>query len=37
MFVSDWRQVGGFFRVLWFPQPIKLTATILLKYCWKCR
>ena len=31
-FVSDLRQVGGFLRVLWFPPPIKLTATeILLK------
>jgi hypothetical protein len=27
-FVSDLRQVGGFLRVLWFPLPIKLTATI---------
>jgi hypothetical protein len=26
--VSDLRQVGGFLRVLWFPPPIKLTATI---------
>ena len=32
-FVSDLRQVGGFLRVLRFPPPIKLTATILLKYC----
>ena len=31
-FVSDLRQVGGFLRV-----QIKLTATILLKYCWKWR
>ena len=31
--ISDLRQVGGFFRVLWFPPPIKLTATIYLKYC----
>jgi len=29
-FVSDLRQVGGFLRVL---PPIKLTTTILLKYC----
>ena len=29
-FVSDLRQVGGF---LLFPPPIKLTATIQLKYC----
>ena len=27
-FVSDWRQVSGFPRVLWFPPPIKVTATI---------
>ena len=27
-FVSDFRQVGGFHRVLQFPPPIKLTATI---------
>ena len=27
-FVSDLQQVGGFFRVLRFPPPIKLTATI---------
>jgi hypothetical protein len=27
-FVSDWRQVGGFLYELWFPPPIKLTATI---------
>jgi hypothetical protein len=25
---SNLRQVGGFLRVLWFPPPIKLTATI---------
>ena len=31
-FVSDLRQVGGFLRVLGFPPPIKLTATISLKY-----
>jgi len=30
-FVSDLRQVLG------FHPPIKLTATILLKYCWKWR
>jgi len=34
-FVSDLRQVGGFLRFLWFPPPIKLTAMIKLKYCWK--
>jgi hypothetical protein len=33
--VSDLRQVGGFLQVLWFPPPIKLTATIYLKYWWK--
>ena len=27
-FVSDLRQVSGFLRVLWFPSPTKLTATI---------
>ena len=27
-FVSDWRQIGGFLRVLRFPAPIKLNATI---------
>jgi len=27
-FVSDLRQVSGFLCVLWFPPPIKLTATI---------
>ena len=27
-FDSDLRQVGGYLRVLWFPPPIKLTATI---------
>jgi hypothetical protein len=27
-FVSDLRQVGGFLRVLRFPPPIKMTATI---------
>jgi len=26
--VSNLRQVDGFLRVLWFPPPIKLTATI---------
>ena len=31
--VSDFRQVGGFLWVLWFPPPIKLTAMIQLKYC----
>ena len=30
-FVSDLRQVGGFFRVLRFPPPIELTATIKLQ------
>ena len=32
-FVSDLRQVSGFLRLLRFPPPIKLTATIYLKYC----
>ena len=32
-FVSDLRQVRGFLRVIRFPPPIKLTATIKLKYC----
>jgi hypothetical protein len=27
-FASDLRQVVGFLRVLWFPPPIKMTATI---------
>ena len=27
-FVSDLQKDGGFLRVLWFPPPIKLTATI---------
>jgi hypothetical protein len=36
-FVSDLRQVDGFLQVLGFPPPIKLTATIKLKYCWKWR
>ena len=36
-FFSDSRQINGFLRVLWFPPPIKLTATIYLKYCWKWR
>ena len=32
-FVSDLRQVVGFLWVLRFPPPIKLTATVWLKYC----
>ena len=32
-FVCDLRQVCGFLWVLRFPPPIKLTATIQLKYC----
>jgi hypothetical protein len=32
-FVSDLLQVGSFFWVLQFYPPIKLTATIVLKYC----
>jgi len=35
--VSDLGQVSGFLLVLRFPPPIKLTATIQLKYCWKWR
>ena len=31
--VSDLWQVSGFLRVLQFSSPIKLTTTILLKYC----
>jgi hypothetical protein len=27
-FVSDLQQFGGFLCVLWFPPPIKLTATV---------
>ena len=27
-FVSDLEQIGSFLGVLWFPPPIKLTATI---------
>ena len=36
-FVSDLRQVCGFLRVFRLPPPIKLTASIWLKYCWKWR
>jgi len=36
-FLSDLRHVGGFLRVLRFPLPINLAATIWLKYCWKWR
>ena len=32
-FVSGLRQISGFLQVLWFLPPIKLTSTILLKYC----
>jgi hypothetical protein len=32
-FVSDLQQIYGFLQVLWLPPPIKLTATISLKYC----
>jgi hypothetical protein len=34
-FVSDLPQVSSFLRVLRFPPPIKLTATVKLNYCWK--
>ena len=37
MVVSDLRQVGDFLPIYGFPPPIKLTATIYLKYCWKWR
>jgi hypothetical protein len=33
-FVSNLRQIGGVLRVPLFPPPIKLTATIYLKYYW---
>ena len=36
-FVSDWRQVDVFSRVLKFSNPLKLTATIQRKYCSKWR
>ena len=36
-FISDLQRDGGFLRVLRFPPPIKLTATIQLKYCYKWR
>jgi len=36
-FVSDLRQLGAFLRLLRFPPPIKLTATIWLKGWWKWR
>jgi hypothetical protein len=36
-FVSDLWQVGGSLRILRFTSPIKLIATIWLKYCWKWR
>ena len=32
-FVSDLREVGGFFQILQFPPPIKLNDMIELKYC----
>ena len=32
-FISDLQQVGGFLRILRFPPPKKLAATISLKYC----
>ena len=34
-FVSDLWHVSGFLQLHWFPPPIKLTATIYLKYCRK--
>jgi hypothetical protein len=35
--VYQWLKDDGFLRVLQFPPPIKLIATIWLKYCWKWR
>jgi magnesium-transporting ATPase (P-type) len=35
-FVSNLWQDGGFLRVIWFPPPIKLNATMYMKHCWKC-
>jgi len=35
--VCDLWQVGCFLWVLRFPPPIKMTAMIQLKYCWKWR
>jgi len=32
-FISDLRQVSSLLWVIQFPPPIKLTATISLKYC----
>jgi hypothetical protein len=32
-FFSDLRLIGGFLRVFMIPPPIKLIATIKLKYC----
>jgi hypothetical protein len=37
VYSSDWCQLGGSLWVLRFPPPIKLTATIWLKYCWMWR
>jgi len=34
-FISDLRQIGDFLQALRFSPPIKLIATIQLKYCWK--
>ena len=35
--VCQWLETSRFLQVLHFPPPIKLTATIYLKYCWKWR
>ena len=36
--VCQWFATGRWvFRIIRFPPPIKLTTTILLKYCWKWR
>ena len=32
-FASDFRQFSDFLRVFRYPQPVKLTVTIYLKYC----
>jgi len=36
-FVSDWRHLGGFLRVLQFATLINRTTTMQRKYCWKWR
>jgi hypothetical protein len=34
-YTTSVQQVNGFLWVLWFPPPIKRTAMIELKHCWK--